>query len=208
MRKIVRSIRVCFLGLLYFPHILFYLILSQKKIIENDIQSMKFHMSSYDNRYIVLLIKYLAVYPFFRTLFYHRIGKFSKLIQWYLPGERTLQITSNTVIGGGVYMAHPFSTVINAKNIGDNFSCRNCTTIGNKFDGRNDLRPIIGNNVVLGANVCIIGNITIGNNVIVGAGTVITKNIPDNCIVVGNPARIIKYINETSGIYNNFKSMD
>lgn len=52
--------------------------------------------------------------------------------------------------------------------------------------------PIIGDNVTLGANVVIIGDITIGNNVIVGAGSVVTKSIPDNCIVVGNPARILR----------------
>lgn len=44
----------------------------------------------------------------------------------------------------------------------------------------------------LGANICIIGDIRIGNNVTVGAGTVVVKDVPDNCVVVGNPARIIK----------------
>ena len=37
----------------------------------------------------------------------------------------------------------------------------------------------------------IIGEITVGNNVVVGAGSVVTKNVPDNCTIVGNPARII-----------------
>jgi len=59
---------------------------------------------------------------------------------------------------------------------------------------RNNNAPIIGDNVTIGANVVIIGDITIGNNVIVGAGSVVTKSILDNCIVVGNPARILKLI--------------
>ena len=54
-------------------------------------------------------------------------------------------------------------------------------------------QPIIGNTVNLGANVVIIGNIHIGDNVIVGAGSVVVKDIPDNCIVAGNPARIIRF---------------
>lgn len=37
-----------------------------------------------------------------------------------------------------------------------------------------------------------IGDITIGNNVVIGAGSVVTKSVPDNCTVVGNPARIIR----------------
>lgn len=39
----------------------------------------------------------------------------------------------------------------------------------------------------------IIGNVHIGNNVIIGAGSVVVKDVPDNAVVVGNPARIIKY---------------
>lgn len=38
----------------------------------------------------------------------------------------------------------------------------------------------------------IIGDITIGDNVIVGAGSVVTKDVPSNCIVAGNPAKVIK----------------
>jgi acetyltransferase-like isoleucine patch superfamily enzyme len=42
----------------------------------------------------------------------------------------------------------------------------------------------------------IIGDINIGNNVVVGAGAVVVKDVPDNCIVAGNPARIIKYLDD------------
>lgn len=45
---------------------------------------------------------------------------------------------------------------------------------------------------MVNANAVVIGNITIGNNVIIGAGAVVTKNVPDNCIVVGNPSYILK----------------
>ena len=45
----------------------------------------------------------------------------------------------------------------------------------------------------LGANVCIMGDITIGNNVIVGAGSVVVKDVPDNCVVAGNPATVVRY---------------
>lgn len=45
----------------------------------------------------------------------------------------------------------------------------------------------------IGANAVVIGSIKIGNNVVKGAGAFIVKDIPDNFIVVGNPAKIIKY---------------
>lgn len=51
--------------------------------------------------------------------------------------------------------------------------------------------PIIGDNVLIGAGAKIIGHVRVGNNVKIGANAVVTKDIPDNCTVVGNPARII-----------------
>lgn len=50
----------------------------------------------------------------------------------------------------------------------------------------------IGKRCFIGANAIIMCGITIGDNVIIGSGSVVTKNVPSNCIVVGNPARIVK----------------
>lgn len=49
----------------------------------------------------------------------------------------------------------------------------------------------IGNNVFVGAGSIILPNVKIGNNVLIGAGSVVTKDIPDNSLVVGNPAKVI-----------------
>lgn len=53
----------------------------------------------------------------------------------------------------------------------------------------------IGNDVWIGGGAIILPGITIGNNCIIGAGSVVTKNVPDNSMVAGNPARIIKKLN-------------
>ena len=53
---------------------------------------------------------------------------------------------------------------------------------------------MIGDQVTVGANVIIIGKITIGNNVVIGAGAVVVKDVPDNCVIAGNPAKVIKSI--------------
>lgn len=50
----------------------------------------------------------------------------------------------------------------------------------------------IGNNCYIGTGSTILGPVRIGNNVTIGAGSVVTKDIPDNSVVAGNPARIIK----------------
>ncbi|MCP8853648.1 sugar O-acetyltransferase [Latilactobacillus sakei] len=52
----------------------------------------------------------------------------------------------------------------------------------------------IGDHVWLGANVTILPGVSLGNNVVVGAGSVVTKSYPDNVILVGNPARVLREI--------------
>lgn len=55
---------------------------------------------------------------------------------------------------------------------------------------------VIGDNVYIGNNACIMPGITIGNNVVIGASSVVTSNVPDNVVVAGNPARIINTIED------------
>lgn len=54
----------------------------------------------------------------------------------------------------------------------------------------------IGENCWIGAGVIIVPGITIGNNVVIGAGSVVTKDLPDNVVAVGNPCRILREVNE------------
>lgn len=56
-------------------------------------------------------------------------------------------------------------------------------------------RPVtIGNNVWIGGSVTILPGVTIGNNVTIGAGSVVTKDIPDSTVAVGNPCKVIKHL--------------
>jgi acetyltransferase-like isoleucine patch superfamily enzyme len=55
---------------------------------------------------------------------------------------------------------------------------------------------IIGNNVLIGENVCIMPGVTIGTNCVIGANTVVTKDVPDNAIAAGSPARVIRRLGE------------
>lgn len=59
------------------------------------------------------------------------------------------------------------------------------------------MKPVtIGNDVWMGANVTVLPGVTIGNNVVIAAGAVVDKDVPDNCIVGGVPAKLIRKIEE------------
>lgn len=175
---------------LYIPHFLIYIAFSKKRqLINSDLKAIS-HQLNIKLPLGLQLLYQLHTNRYFRHVFYYRIGPaFDMLISWYRPGDKYFWVPFSTKVGKSLTYAHPYSTVLNAESIGDNFYCRHCTTIGKK-EGR---RPRIGNNVTLGANVLIIGDITVGNNVTIGAGSVVVKDVPDNAVVVGNPARIIKY---------------
>lgn len=95
-------------------------------------------------------------------------------------------------------------TVIHSNSkIGDRVIIGQNVTIGRSLDPAGV--PIIGNNVYISAGARIIGDINIGNNVIVGANAVVNKNVPDNTIVAGVPAKVIKHIDED--IYSLLKNI-
>lgn len=78
------------------------------------------------------------------------------------------------------------------------------STAGHPFDLAERVLPIatgnpivIGDNVWIGANSVILDGVTIGNRSIIGAGSIVTKDIPSDCVAVGNPCRVIKSISHS-----------
>ena len=102
-------------------------------------------------------------------------------------------IMPSTVIGDGFEIFHAaHGSVISPRTIiGNNVSLRQNTTIGAKGFSGSEKSPIIKDDVTIGPNVCIIGDITIGKGAIIGAGAVVVKDVPENAIVAGNPSKII-----------------
>lgn len=110
---------------------------------------------------------------------------------WILSILTGINIPRTTKIGKGLRIHHYGCIIINSYSIiGDNCTIRHEVTIGNRNSDRDC--PIIGNNCNIGAGAKILGAIKIGNNVDIGANAVIITDVPDNCIAVGVPARIIK----------------
>lgn len=113
----------------------------------------------------------------------------------------------NIYLGKNFYANHNLMILDGAKvTFGDNvFIAPDCGfhTAGHPIDAQRRNQgleyawPItVGNNVWIGAGVQVCPGVTIGSNVVIGAGSVVTRNIPDNVIAVGNPCRVLREITE------------
>lgn len=139
------------------------------------------------------IARLLQYYPEYRNLVYYRLKCGNSSIWDILyPRSKNLLLWGDH-IGENIVLWHPMSTILSA-TIGKNCIFRQNTTLGNKGTERSPT-PILGDNVDVGCGAMILGDVRIGNNVTIGAGSVVVKDVPDNAIVVGNPARILRFKN-------------
>ena len=114
------------------------------------------------------------------------------------------QIYPETQIGEGFYLGHWGTLVINPKAIiGKNCNIAQGVTIAQANRGKNQGVPHIGNDVWIGPNAVVVGNIKIGNNVLIAPNSYVNVDVPDNAVVIGNPAQITANRDATEGYINN-----
>ena len=168
-----------------------------KELIDMDTdRNLKWDSCKLKNK--TLRLNYLLLKKLeFRSVFYFRekhhkfLVALSKII---LPDIKTIEF-GNGGIGGGLMVSH-YHSVIYVKQTGRNFRVGPGVVIG-----RNGGFPTFGDNVYIAANATVVGDIKIGNNVIIGAGSVVTKDLPDNGVYVGNPAKFVKELTEESKLW-------
>ena len=128
--------------------------------------------------------------PEYRSLLYLRLGDV-KILKVLYPGQNSLHFeVESSIIGQGLVFQHGYSTIVNVDKLGKNCQIWQNVTLGKEKPGGG--RPVVGDNVKIFTGAVVVGGITIGNNVMIGANAVVTKSVPDNCTVVGIPARIVK----------------
>ncbi|RYE43053.1 MAG: serine acetyltransferase [Hyphomicrobiales bacterium] len=127
----------------------------------------------------------------------HKVLKFTLYPFAWLMLRRTMyrlgiSIHPGTLMGPGFYIGHFGGIVVSARSqIGRNCNISQGVTIGKAHGGKHAGYPVIGDNVYIGPGAKIVGGITIGSNVAIGANCVVTKDTPDNAVVVGVPGEVI-----------------
>lgn len=123
-----------------------------------------------------------------KLLYQYRYSKLMKSMGSSIPLE--------TVILGKPNLPHSIYGIFISKRakIGENCTIYQQVTIGSNYTkgSKGYGFPTIGNNVLIGAEAKIIGNVIIGNNVNIGANAIVTKNIPDNSTVIIGDIRILE----------------
>ena len=151
--------------------------------------------------------------PMFRFMLIYRINQH---INRYNPAtvvfriwlknikvKYNIQIPAHTKIGEGFLLNHYGGIVINQNVIiGKNCNVSQGVTLGNVSRGKLKGCPTIGDRVWIGANSIVVGKITIGNDVLIAPLSYVNFDIPDNAVVMGNPAKIINYNTSAEYIKN------
>lgn len=129
------------------------------------------------------------------------LEKIVGIFLWVIRNKQLIQISRHTKIGYGLYISHGGPVVVNPTTIiGSNCNLSQFVTIGS-----NEAKAaVIGDNVYIGPNCCIVEDVEIGNNVTIGAGSVVTKNLPENSTCAGNYAKVLNFNNPGRYIQNKY----
>ena len=161
----------------------------------------------------------ILTYPGAKAVFFHKIANFFAIAKFHLVARiisqfsrflTGIEIHPKANIGKNLFIDHGMGVVIGeTSEIGNNVTIYHMATLGgispsvNSNEQRNIKRhPTLKDNVVVGSGAQILGPVTVGKNAKIGANAVVTKDVPENAVMVGIPA---KNVGETSGSDENFK---
>ena len=158
-------------------------------------------------------------YPGVKAVFFYKIANFFSKAKFYLIARiisqlarflTGIEIHPNAKIGKNLFIDHGMGVVIGeTSEIGNNVTIYHAVTLGgispsiNSDDQRNTKRhPTLMDNVVIGSGAQILGPVVIGKNAKIGSNAVVTKDVTENSVMVGIPA---KNVGESPSGDNNFK---
>jgi len=161
----------------------------------------------------------ILTYPGAKAVFFHRVANFfaiakfnliARIISQFSRFLTGIEIHPSAKIGKNLFIDHGMGVVIGeTSDIGDNVTIYHMVTLGgispsiNSDDQRNTKRhPTLMDNVVVGSGAQILGPVVVGKNAKIGANAVVTKDVIENSVMVGIPA---KNVGEVTTEDENFK---
>jgi serine O-acetyltransferase len=147
-------------------------------------------------------LEILLTYPGVHALAFHRVAHYlhvrlhlrtlARLVSHVARLLTGIEIHPGATIGKGVFIDHGMGMVIGETAVvEDDCTLYQGVTLGGTGKARGKRHPTLRRGVVVGCGAAVLGDITLGENVKVGAGSVVVKDVPDNCTVVGIPARVV-----------------
>lgn len=153
-------------------------------------------------------LEVLLCYPGLHAILLHRIAHAlwtnhivipARMISQFNRALTGIEIHPGAQIGNRVFIDHGMGVVIGETTVvGDDCVIYQAVTLGAGSDARKGEKtrgkkrhPTLGSGVIVGSGAEIQGPLTIGNNVQVASGSIVLKDVPDNCVVVGVPGRVI-----------------
>jgi serine O-acetyltransferase len=140
----------------------------------------------------------------FKITVCYRIAHFLYLNRWkplltlfnlyyfHLQSLYCCELPYQTQIGPGFYFGHVFGTIINGKSVlGKNVNMSHAVTLGMIAKGKRSGAPIIGDNVYIAPGAKVIGAVRVGRGSAIGTNAVVTKDTPEQAVVVGIPGEVI-----------------
>ena len=148
----------------------------------------------------------ILTYPGVKAIFFHKIANFfatakfdliARIISQFSRFLTGIEIHPKAKIGKNLFIDHGMGVVIGeTSDIADNVTIYHMVTLGgispsiNSNDQREVKRhPTLHDNVVVGSGAQILGPVIVGKNAKIGANAVVTKNVPENAVMVGIPAK-------------------
>lgn len=146
----------------------------------------------------------------FRYVFVFRLyqAKVFRFLSWiwlkFITNRTQIFIGWKTKIDSGLVIIHGGCIAVNNEAvIGKNCTIYHGVTIGMEFRGKRRGNPVIGNQVWVGANAAIVGNVRVGDDVLIAPGAFVNFDVPSHSVVIGNPGKIIQKENATLGYVTN-----
>ena len=148
----------------------------------------------------------ILTYPGVKAVFFHRIANFFSIAKFDLIARMIsqfsrfltgIEIHPKAKIGKNLFIDHGMGVVIGeTSEIGDNVTIYHMVTLGGispsiDSDNQRDVKrhPTLKDNVVVGSGAQVLGPIVVGKNAKIGANAVVTKDVPENAVMVGIPAK-------------------